>query len=198
MRHVSDTNFRFVGSEFHQIQVFHALSSTSICSSGTSIQFVRVGSVFSFCRILCRDSQEFLEVHQVHLGSDLPSFVANLKHKAIVKHFMSRIQNVKAGDKSLRKQTRTTSLNAALGGGKKTQGPSALVRSTSFEISRWRAANCIACSWWPREVCAFPRLQHARPSPTLSSRSLAMLRCRTWYSIASSKSLSSVYVLPKL
>ncbi len=69
---------------------------------------------------------------------------------------------------------------------------------TSFDISRCLEANCIACSWWPSEVCALPRLQQARPSPTLSSSSLAMLRCRTWYSIACSKSLSNVYVFPKL
>lgn len=38
---------------------------------------------------------------------------------------------------------------------------------TSRQISRCFSAKCIAWSWFPSAVCAFPRLQHARPSPIL-------------------------------
>lgn len=38
---------------------------------------------------------------------------------------------------------------------------------TSRQISRCFSAKCMAWSWLPSAVCAFPRLQHARPSPIL-------------------------------
>lgn len=38
---------------------------------------------------------------------------------------------------------------------------------TSLEISRCFCAYSRANSWFPKAVCAFPRLQQARPSPTL-------------------------------
>lgn len=38
---------------------------------------------------------------------------------------------------------------------------------TSLEISRCFSAKCMACSWLPRAVYAFPKLQHALPSPIL-------------------------------
>lgn len=38
---------------------------------------------------------------------------------------------------------------------------------TSRQISRCFSAKCMAWSWFPSAVCAFPRLQHARPSPIL-------------------------------
>lgn len=38
---------------------------------------------------------------------------------------------------------------------------------TSLEIARCFSAKCMACSWFPRAVYAFPKLQHALPSPIL-------------------------------
>lgn len=38
---------------------------------------------------------------------------------------------------------------------------------TRFAISRCFSAKSIACSWFPRAVWAFPKLQYALPSPTL-------------------------------
>jgi hypothetical protein len=42
---------------------------------------------------------------------------------------------------------------------------------TSLEISRCFSAKCIAWSWFPRAVYAFPKLQHALPSPILKHSS---------------------------
>lgn len=41
---------------------------------------------------------------------------------------------------------------------------------TSRQISRCFSAKCMAWSWFPSAVCAFPRLQHARPSPILQTQ----------------------------
>lgn len=59
-------------------------------------------------------------------------------------------------------------------------------KRTSLDMSRCLMAKCKAFSWFPRAVWAFPKLQHARPSPTRSFSSCAICRWRTWYSMARS------------
>lgn len=65
--------------------------------------------------------------------------------------------------KNALENTRTASLIC-----KQQQGGQwSLLSHTSLEMSKCFSAKCIAWSWFPRAVYAFPKLQHARPSPIL-------------------------------
>lgn len=57
------------------------------------------------------------------------------------------------------------------------QGQKTLLSFTSLQISRCFSAKCIAWSWFPSAVWAFPRLQHARPSPILHRKHISIHVC---------------------
>lgn len=52
------------------------------------------------------------------------------------------------------------------------------IYTTSLQISRCFSAKCMAWSWFPKAVCAFPKLQHARPSPILQEQKHTLIESK--------------------